>query len=416
MPSFHGESANHTAAPPRGAGPALPARRGWVALLERRLRAMPLPPLRVVLPGGMTLSNTPSAPVATLRFHRTSALIRSLLDPDYQFGEAFCRGDVEIDGDLAAFLEAAYRAAPPARYALRDSLHRHWRNSPRAARRNIHHHYDLGNDFYSLWLDDQMLYTCAYYPRESATLEEAQRAKMELVCRKVQLSPGDRVVEAGCGWGGLACHMARHHGVRVRAFNISHEQIDYARHHAAALGLSDRVEFIEDDYRNIVGRADAFVSVGMLEHVGPEHYRELGTVIDRVLTPTGRGMIHTIGRHRRMPLSRWITARIFPGAEPPTLGQMMEVFEPFNFAVTDVENLRLHYARTCGEWLRRFNAAAENVAQRFDENFVRAWRLYLAGSRAAFLSGTLQLFQVVFRRHADTTVPRTRRHLGLETL
>ena len=143
------------------------------------------------------------------------------------------------------------------------------------SRANIHHHYDIGDDFYRLWLDEQMLYTCAYFATPAATLEEAQRAKMDYVCRKVWLRPGETVVEAGCGWGALALHMARHYGVRVRAYNISREQIQYARRRARAEGLDDRVEFVDDDYRNIRGQFDVFVSVGMLEHVGPRPLRRV---------------------------------------------------------------------------------------------------------------------------------------------
>src|SRR5262249_41376116 len=155
---------------------------------------------------------------------------------------------------------------------------------------------DLGNDFYRLWLDREMVYTCAYFPTPDATLEQAQIAKMDLVCRKLHLEAGDRVIEAGCGWGALALFMARHYGVSVRAFNISSDQIAYARIRARDEGLADRVEFIEDDYRNVRGECDAFVSVGMLEHVGLRDFPTLGGVIDRSLTENGRGLLHFIGR------------------------------------------------------------------------------------------------------------------------
>jgi cyclopropane-fatty-acyl-phospholipid synthase len=230
----------------------------------------------------------------------------------------------------------------------------------------------------------------------------------------VRLQPGQTVVEAGCGWGGLARHMASRYGVKVRAFNISREQIAYARQRAAAEGLGNRVEFIEDDYRQITGQYDVFMSVGMLEHVGANYYNELGRVIDRSLVQGGRGLIHTIGRHRPMVFSRWIESRIFPGADPPTLRQMMDIFEPHNMAVLDVENLRLHYARTLHHWLERYERAAEAIGQMFDEEFVRAWRLYLAGSQAAFTTGFLQLYQVTFARYNDNDLPATRAALYRE--
>jgi len=259
-----------------------------------------------------------------------------------------------------------------------------------------------------------MVYTCAYFPAPEATLEQAQMAKMHHICRKLRLRPGERVVEAGCGWGSLALFMARHYGVRVRAYNISREQIAYARQQAELQGLAAQVEFVEDDYRNITGSYDAFVSVGMLEHVGQRYYRALGAVVDRVLTGDGRGLIHSIGRIRPGQMNAWIEKRIFPGAAPPSLAEMMEIFEPAGFAVLDVENLRLHYARTLQHWLQRFDRAGDRIEAMFDARFVRAWRLYLAGSIAAFLSSDLQLFQVLFNRGASNDMAWTREHLYRE--
>jgi cyclopropane-fatty-acyl-phospholipid synthase len=261
-----------------------------------------------------------------------------------------------------------------------------------------------------MWLGETMAYTCAYYPNLAATLEQAQIAKMDHVCRKLQLQPGDHVVEAGCGWGGLALHMASRYGARVRAFNISAEQIAYARERARRERLDDRVEFVQDDYRNISGRYDVFASVGMLEHVGRENYPELGRVIRRSLGSAGRGLIHSIGRNRPGPLHPWITRRIFPGAYAPSLGEMMQIFEPSGLSVLDVENIRLHYALTLRHWMDRYRAAEDRVRRMFDDTFVRMWRLYLAGSIAGFETGTLQLFQVVFSTRENNQVALTRQH------
>jgi cyclopropane-fatty-acyl-phospholipid synthase len=279
------------------------------------------------------------------------------------------------------------------------------------ARENIHRHYDLGNDFYRLWLDEQLLYTCAYFPTPDTSLEQAQVAKMDHVCRKLRLRPGERVVEAGCGWGALALHMARHYGVKVRAFNISQSQLAVAREWAEREGLVGRVEFVEGDYRDIRGEYDAFVSVGMLEHVGPAQYPELGRVMDHCLPANGRGLIHSIGADRPAPLNSWIERRIFPGACPPSLAQMMPLFGPNGFSVLDVENLRLHYAMTLGHWLRRFEAAREQVQEMFDPRFVRVWRFYLATSEASFATGHLQLYQVLFARRGCNEIPWTRDYL-----
>jgi cyclopropane-fatty-acyl-phospholipid synthase len=205
--------------------------------------------------------------------------------------------------------------------------------------------------------------------------------------------------------------MAKHYGVKVKAYNISKEQVAYARQCAEEQGLSDRVEYVLDDYRNINGEFDVFVSVGMLEHVGKLDYPVLGEVIDRCLRPEGRGLIHAIGRIRPGPMNAWIERRIFPGAYPPSLKEMMDIFEPRRLSVLDVENLRLHYAKTLEFWLYRFEKHTDEIRAMMDEEFVKAWRLYLAGSIAAFNAGELQLYQVVFARDINNNLPWSRAHL-----
>jgi cyclopropane-fatty-acyl-phospholipid synthase len=358
--------------------------------------------------------------IATIRIRDRRTLLDLLRRPDLAFGEAYMAGRLEVNGDLMGALAALYRVQADDAGVLRALrgfqmwtegvrsrlVRQHGR---RAARHNIHHHYDLGNDFYRLWLDREMVYTCAYFPSPGMSLEDAQRAKMEYVCRKLDLRPHDRVVEAGCGWGALALYMARQYGVTVRAFNISHEQILYARERASAEGLSSRVEFLEDDYRSITGSFDVFVSVGMLEHVGLECYEPLGRLIGSVLRPDGRGLLHFIGRNQPRPLNPWIAKRIFPGGYAPTLGEVTSrVLESSNLSVLDVENLRLHYAETLRHWRTQFDTVSEQVGRAFAPSFTRAWRLYLAGSEAAFRAGSLQLFQVVFAPGASNRVALTR--------
>jgi cyclopropane-fatty-acyl-phospholipid synthase len=194
--------------------------------------------------------------------------------------------------------------------------------------------------------------------------------------------------------------MARQHGVHVTAYNVSHEQVEYARERARREGLADRTAFIEDDYRRIAGRFDAFAAVGMLEHVGPLDYPTVAALLDRCLDPRrGRGLLHFIGRDHPQPLNPWIRRWIFPGAYPPTVGEALRgVVEPAHLAVLDVENLRPHYALTLRHWRERFEAALPSISSRFGNRFARAWRLYLAGSEAAFRTASLELFQVVIAR------------------
>jgi cyclopropane-fatty-acyl-phospholipid synthase len=384
--------------------------------LARLLSSLGSPPLELAIRDRARV--TAGAPVARVTFESRSTVLWILADLPLRFGDAYSEGRVTIEGDLVTLLETVYRAGRRTA-GERDSLtrraalalYRPHINTLAGSRDNIHHHYDIGNEFYELWLGATMAYTCAYYPDPTATLDEAQVAKMDHVCRKLRLQAGESVVEAGCGWGMLAMHMARRYGVRVRAYNISHEQILWARERAAREGLTDQVEYVEDDYRNISGQYDAFVSVGMLEHVGVKNYPRLGGIARRCLGGRGRGLIHSIGRNYPAPLQPWIERRIFPGGHPPAPSEMARIFEPWDLSILDVENLRLHYAQTLRHWLGLFEGAAERVRAMFDDKFVRMWRLYLAGSVAAFTTGSLQLFQVVFAPGESNDIPWTRAHL-----
>src|SRR5688572_28266740 len=220
-----------------------------------------------------------------MRILDRKALWQLVVNPELHFGDLYSSGRFQVRGDLLTLLLEAYRYTSD-NTPLGSLVARGRKLAPdlSESKRNIHHHYDIGNDFYKLWLDHQALqYTCAYYADPSMTIEQAQQAKMHHVSRKLQLQPGERVVEAGGGWGGFAIFMAKNYGVHVRSFNISREQIDYARSWAGREGLLDRVEFVEDDYRNVSGTYDAFVSIGMLEHVGVGNYRELGALMSRVI-------------------------------------------------------------------------------------------------------------------------------------
>jgi cyclopropane-fatty-acyl-phospholipid synthase len=413
--STYQSSDQSTAAIPKAFGTSFDS---W--LLEKIFYGIGAPPITISLWNGLQISARNASSVAVAHIKNRKTLLQVTLYPNLYFGEAYGRGDIEIDGDLVQFLETVYRSL--FRVSQPNILNRMmewWFAQPQVntltgSKKNIHHHYNIGNEFYKLWLDKEMQYTCAYFPTPAATLEEAQQAKMEHVCRKAQLKPGMEVVEAGCGWGSLALYMAEHFGVKVKAYNISHEQIKFARQRALDKGLQSRVEFIEDDYRNVTGEYDAFISVGMLEHVGVEHYRQMGKVIERSLKETGYGVLHFIGRNQPSLMNAWIEKHIFPGGYPPSLRESLDIFESINFSVTDIENLRLHYAKTLEYWLSRYEHHTDKVNEMFDEEFVNVWRLYLAGSVAAFYSGELQLFQIAFTHPDNNRVPWTRDFLYSE--
>lgn len=390
------------------------------SLLRTLLKGAGNPPLTITLWDDEQVRLDARKSLASMRVGDRWRLWNLLLDPSFEFCEAYTRGDVEFSGELFDLLNHVIPGIAEPRFhqwftvgSLSNWWHWPHRNTFGGSKLNIQHHYDIGNDFYKLWLDDQLVYTCAYFADPKWTLEQAQTAKLDHVCRKLGLSSGQSVVEAGCGWGALALHMAKHYGAKVRAYNISREQIDYARQRARQEGIEHRVEFIEDDWRNIRGEYDAFVSVGMLEHAGLKNYRRLGEVINACLKPHGRGLIHSIGQNRAEPLNAWIERRIFPGAYPPSLAEMMRIFEPRYFSVLDVENLRMHYAVTLRHWLSRFEKSVDRVRSMFDERFVRTWRLYLACSTVAFETGGLQLFQITFARGNNNDIPWNRADLYL---
>jgi cyclopropane-fatty-acyl-phospholipid synthase len=356
-------------------------------------------------------------PVACLEFRDRRAIFELLTSTSVGFGECYSKGIIEVHGDFVAFTDEITRALTikyqghHRRQKIRALLTWFRANTLSRSLQHVRHHYDLGNDFYRLWLDPHMVYTCAYYEHPGATLEQAQLAKLDHVCRKLKLRPGQEVVEAGCGWGALAMHMVEHYGVRVTAYNNSAEQISFARSEAKRRGLDlSRLSFVEEDYRSINGRFDVFVSVGMLEHVGRRDYRNLGALIQRCLKAGGIGLIHSIGRSHPAPIDPWIARYIFPGGHIPSLGEMSDIFEPFEFSIIDIENLRLHYARTCRDWLSNFERVTTEVSAMYNDEFARSWRLYLAGSSAGFHTGTLQLYQVLFVPHGNNGVPWTRRY------
>jgi cyclopropane-fatty-acyl-phospholipid synthase len=381
----------------------------WLAAqVQRRIAPVGV---RLELWDGTSPYDAAACPIGDLVVRDRGTLVGLAIDPELYFGECYMAGRLDVRGPLEPTLEALSKVASPepswqeqlrAALAIPTTLTR--------ARRNVHHHYDLGNDFYRAWLDADMVYTCAYYEPSDVSLDHAQRAKLDLVCRKLHLGPGDTVVEAGCGWGALALHMARHYGVQVKAFNVSQEQLAYARARARREGLSARVEFIDDDYRNIAGQFDAFVSVGMIEHVGVRQFRTLADVIRRsVRRHGGRGLLHFIGRDAPRPLNPWIRRRIFPGAYPPTLAEVAtRILAPAGASIVDVDNLRGHYARTLADWRHRFTSARDQMRTQYGEPFTRAWELYLAGSQAAFATGWMQLFQVVFAPFESTPPHWTR--------
>ena len=381
-------------------------------------------PFQVILPDGGVATHGRGTPAFTIHIKTSRAARDIVMRASMGFGEADKRGQVDVEGDLQAVALMSYELQEG---VLKGSL---WervryllgllarRNTLAGSKKNIAAHYDLANSFYQLWLDAEMQYTCAYFERPTDTLEDAQTRKMDLVCRKLRLEPGELVVEAGCGWGGLALHMARNYGVRVKSFNISSEQIAFARERAQALGIgTDSIEYVHDDYRNIpnhVKSCDKFASICMLEHVGRESYASFHQLVAKVLRKPGLAMLQFISRTNPSPISNpWLEKYVFPGYYNPSLGEVLKPIEREHrqLHLIDVENMRYHYALTLKHWLERLERNADRVRAQWGEEVLRTFRLYLNGGLADFAHGAGTLvYQVLLSHGFDNNAPLTRHH------
>jgi cyclopropane-fatty-acyl-phospholipid synthase len=282
------------------------------------------------------------------------------------------------------------------------------RNTVAGAKKNVHHHYDLGNDFYRLWLDESMTYTCAYFIDPHDTLAQAQRNKHEHICRKLRLEPDMTLVDIGCGWGAMLVYAAQNYGVKGVGYTISEEQANWARDNIRQLGLEDQIRIELKDYREAEGQFDRWVSIGMFEQVGKQFFPTFFSEIERILKPGGVGVLHTIGSSEPYTNNPWIEKYIFPGGHLPQLGDLAHGLNAAGLNPIDVEDLRLHYGQTLDHWYANFSRVEDKVRQMFDERFVRMWRFYLNGAAQGFKWGTLRLFQVAFTHGLDQSLPRTR--------
>ncbi|KUO18965.1 class I SAM-dependent methyltransferase [Streptomyces dysideae] len=322
-------------------------------------------------------------------------LVESLRDPDVRAG---ARGLVKIAG-------LPLPPAPPVEEVRRRRAHLH---TKRTDKRAISHHYDVGNDFYEIVLGPSMVYSCAYWEAPDATLEEAQRDKLDLVCRKLGLRPGLRLLDVGCGWGSMAIHAAREYGVTVVGVTLSQEQAAYARKRVAGEGLTDKVEIRVQDYRDVAdGPFDAVSSIGMAEHVGSERYLEYATHLHRLLKPGGRLLNHQIARrpHRdetTYSVDEFIDAYVFPDGELAPLGTTVTQLERAGFEVRDVESIREHYALTLRRWVARLEADWSRAMKLTSPGRARVWRLYMAASALAFERNRIGVNQVLAVRTPES--------------
>jgi len=363
-----------------------------------------------------------ASPEVAIRFTDAAAQMALCLHPELKLGELYVEGRLVTEqGTLLDLLQLLLQDT----HGQLDELPlkrlrriRHWmmrraENDAAKARRNVAHHYDLDGRLYALFLDSDRQYSCAYFSRPDARLEDAQLAKKRHIAAKLMVDRGHSVLDIGSGWGGMGLYLAQVAGAgSVKGITLSQEQLEASRRRAAGMGLIDRVHFALEDYRSTSGTFDRIVSVGMFEHVGPPSYDEYFQACRTLLKEDGVMLLHTIGRSGTpYPTNPWITKYIFPGGHLPVLSEMMPSIERAGLVVTDIEILRLHYAYTLRAWRERFLAHREEVLRLYDERFCRMWECYLAMSESAFRWQDAVVFQIQLARRNDV-VPLTRSYIA----
>ena len=379
--------------------------------------------LTILMPDGKRLEFGPGGePSLTVRLADRRTAFAIGRNPRLGIGEAYMDGRIQIeDGTILDLLELVTSANPweaggAGRKAIgkgKSRLKRWIRvpNKVRRARKNVAHHYDIGNDLYRIFLDDDLQYSCAYFTDPTNSLEQAQSDKKAHIAAKLALEPGQHVLDIGCGWGGTALYLNRVAGVRVTGVTLSEEQLKIARERAAAAGVADQVKFELIDYRQVEGQFDRIVSIGMFEHVGAGHFDEFFAKCRDLLAPDGVMLLHTIGKFARATAPDPFTDKyIFPGYHLPSLSQMAAASEKARLMTSDVEMLRLHYAYTLRHWLERTRKAKKQIVALYDERFFRMWEFYLSGGVVAFESGSMCNYQLQYVRDRRA-VPITRDYM-----
>jgi len=395
---------------------------------------------------GKAGSDQPEPPF-TLVFRNPSVVRAMVLGRDrLRLAEAYFRGDIDIEGDFfaalrlkdhlnsirlslserlgavfSAFLMRAAEEARPGSGSQRSSLHgravkAHSKTENRDA---IQFHYDVSNEFYALWLDEAMVYSCAYFEQPDDDLEQAQQAKLDHICRKLLLRPGERFLDIGCGWGALVIHAAQHYGVQAHGVTLSQQQLEVARQRIALAGLQNRVTVELRDYRDLRGESvfDKVVSVGMFEHVGLKNLAVYYSTVHRLLRPQGlflnHGITHDVEGWSKTSSTEFINRYVFPDGQLDTVSNIQRGMERARFEITDVEGLRPHYALTLRHWVSRLEQHHKQALQYVSESTYRVWRLYMAACALEFESGEIGIYQVVASKRASGSglLPLTRRHM-----
>ena len=339
-----------------------------------------------------------------------------LADPSVALGEAYMKGDIDIEGDLQKFFESIIRNKDS--FMNKNTVFRLASKikapSLMKSKKDIAHHYDIGNDFYSLWLDKTMSYSCGYFKNPTDTLYDAQMNKIHHILKKLNLKEGQHLLDIGCGWGYLIIEAAKLYKVKALGITLSEEQFKKAKERIKQEGLEDLVDVQLMDYRNLEKsnlEFDRIVSVGMAEHVGHANLPLFFKNVDSVLKESGLFLLHNITNLVETEGNKWITTYIFPGGYLPTLREELNIAADINFRTLDVESLRLHYMKTLEEWCKNFMNHLDEERDMFDDEFLRMWHLYLATCAAAFHYWDIDIHQILFSKGINNTLPMTRKYL-----
>ena len=360
------------------------------------------------------------APAFKIIFNNKIPAAKILKDPSLAFGEAYMDGIIDFQGNLQEIIETFYKMNIPL-FKKKDfrGLKKFFSNETRSTsltkqQKDIKHHYDLGNDFYELWLDETMSYSCAYFCSPEDSLSQAQVQKIDYILKKLQLHPGESLLDIGSGWGWLIIRAAQQYGVNALGVTLSEEQYVKTKQRIAELGLTGQVDVKLIDYRTLAEsnvKFDKVVSVGMVEHVGKANLPKYMQTVNKLLVPGGISVLHCITGQVEGPCNRWICKYIFPGGYIPSNRELVWLLPEHGFHLLDVESLRLHYAKTLEHWSSNFEKNIDYVREKYGERFIKMWRLYLNACAASFRASGLNIHQITFSKGLNNELPMTRHYL-----
>jgi len=360
-------------------------------------------------------------PAFKVIFKDKISVMKMLKDPSLALGEAYMDGIIDFKGNLEQIVETAYKIKIP--FFEKKGFHglqkffasENKSTSLIKQRKDIERHYDLGNDFYELWLDETMSYSCAYFCSPEDSLYQAQLQKIDYILKKLQLKSGETLLDIGCGWGWLIIRAAQQYGVKALGITLSEEQYTKTKQRIAELGLTGQVDVKLMDYRNLAesdgGKFNKVVSVGMVEHVGKANLPKYMEAVEKLLAPGGISVLHCITGQIEGPCNRWISKYIFPGGYIPSIRELIYLLPENDFHLLDAESLRLHYAKTLDHWSKNFENKIEQVREKYDERFIKMWRLYLNSCAASFHASGLDIHQIIFSKGINNKLPMTRNYL-----